>query len=410
MLYYFWFICALYLGIFKLPYSGIFNDIAFLPIVIYTFSNLSRLFYTIKKQRVLKYLFIIWIVFIIYYSVLLISSDPYYSKVSKLLNIRAIYPFFFIFATIVIINTKSRLFKTIKFLIILVSGASLISITQSIYGVTPLFDPKGFYHTGPMLGTGELMIGPLARVMLANVYFIMTSFISLVIYNFYKRKISYSYLFPLLLFPIFLSFSRSNWIAIVFAIIAALVIISYFSVLSTKSIVKNIFGVGLIIIVISIILSTNSEFNKAINERFSLIFTDFNNNEGTYAVRQDNSFHYLLKWYNNGYYFGIDPIYMERNEEPELSDVGYVHILVSIGLVGLILYVSTWIINIIYSIQLIIRGNKRKTRSLSFIGINLFSITIYFIVSQQYMQQSYSTSLYVLFIGLTIATSKLILR
>jgi len=406
MYYYYLFICALYLGFFNLPDSlpGILRDMIFIPLLIYSILTWKK---SPKGDLLEKILIFSFGVFVFYNIILLVTAEKYLSEITSLLNTRDIYPFILFFITISLVNNKEKFVKTLRYGLIMSFVAALFSIAQSIYGPTPMFDTELFYNIGHWEGQGGMMIGPIARVTLPTMYLIYIVFISLIIYYLAAGRIRYLWIIILLVIAILISYTRSAWLATM----VALIVSTYF--LSRNLLIKkNTYSVSFILLIILSVLIVvfmmlDNPISASLNDRLLSTFSDLQNASGTFGYRLVNFQRFIETWKSFGFYFGVDPFFIGRFREPTLSDVGYVYVLVTIGLVGLMMLVTIWILGIIYAIKTIKKGAASKTLELSLPGAVLLASVFYFIICQAYTQFSFVSSLFAIVYGLTIASRRI---
>jgi len=406
MFYYFLLVCTLYLGFFKMPdsYPGLVSDLLIVPLIVYSVLSWKK---SPKNDLMEKVLISFWSCFVIYFILVLVSAEKYHSKITSILNIREIYPFILFYFTPVIINSKEKLIKVLKFVLVLSAIASLFAVAQSIYGPKPMFDPTGFYNTGHWAGQGTIMIGPISRVALPTMYLIYFVSIALVIYDLVKGKLNFLPLIILLTISILISFTRSFWLATTIAVIFTVIIL-----IRNLLINKNTFYISFISLIviaglILLLIMLDNPISISINDRLLSIFSDIHDTSGTYSLRLISLQKFIEIWRSFGVFFGIDPFFIGRFNEPTLSDVGFVYVLVTIGLVGLILLISIWILGISYAIKTLKTGVKTNKVELSITGAFLFASIIFFIICQVYTQFSFSSSLFALIFGTSIASKRI---
>lgn len=383
---------------------GLLRDIMFLPLFIYSLVVWKKPKRGIFLEMLLMFLFGI---FIFYNVILLVSTEKYLSEITSLLNIRTIYPFLLFFITISVVNTKERLMLAIKFGLIMSVIASLTAIIQSIYGPTPMFDPAGFYNIGHWEGQGGMMIGPIARVTLPTLYFVYLVFIALILYFMVSGKIKHPALLILLTILILISFTRSAWLATLIAIIVAIVILNRYMLIN-----KNTFSVSFILLTllsggVVVFIMLDNPISVSLNDRLLSIFSDLQNASGTFGYRLLNLQRFVELWKSFGFFFGVDPFFVGRFNEPTLADVGYVYVLVTIGLIGFILLVLMWLLGFIYGYRLVKAGSVTMNYELILSGSVLSASIIFFIICQAYTQYGFVTSISTVVYGLAIASRRI---
>jgi hypothetical protein len=406
MFYYILFVCTLYLGMFKFPdsYPGMIYDLLFLPLIIYSILSWKK---SLKSDLVEKSLIFSWGFFVVYNVILLVSCEKSLSQITSILNIRLIYPYLLFYAIVVVIDTKKKLIKTVKYFLLLSFVASIFAIVQSIYGLEPMFNISGYYNVGHWSGQGNVMIGPIARVMLPTIYMIYIFFIALIIYVLLTAKTDFLPLISLFFIAIIISFTRSFWFATTITICLT-VIIS----IRNKLIKKITFYISFIVLIIAIssiviFTSLHNPVSISVSERLMSFFTDIQSNSGTYGQRLNSIARYIDIWQTKGVFFGVDPFFMDRFHEFWLSDVGFVYVLVTIGLIGFILLINIWILGIIFALVTLKKGVKTHKIELTLIGAVLFASIIFFIICQVYTQFSYTSSLFAIIFGLSVASKRI---
>lgn len=406
MYYYFLLICTIYLGFFDLPDTmpGLVRDILFLPLLAYSIISWKK-----PKKGIFLEIFLIFSfgAFIFYNMILLVSAEQYLSEITSFLNIRMIYPFLLFFITITIVNCKEKFRRTIKFGLIMSVVAAATAIAQSIYGPSPMFDPAGFYDIGHWEGQGGMMIGPIARVTLPTLYFVYLVFIALVLYFMKSGRLKYPVIFFLVIIVILISFTRSSWLATLVAIIAAIIILN-----RNLQINKNTFSISFILLTllsgaVVVFIMLDNPLSASLNERMLSVFSDLQNASGTFGYRLLNLQRFVETWKSFGFFFGVDPFFIGRFSEPTLADVGYVYVLVTIGLVGFIILIVMWILGFIYGWRLVKTGSVARNNELVLSGAILTASIIYFIICQAYTQYGFVTSLFSVVYGLAVASRRI---
>jgi len=402
---YYLIVCLYYLAFFRLPYPSGVMDVVLLPLFIYPilhYKKIIKVYLSISKP-----MFWIWFIYFLYTIFLLIGSEFPMSKISVLLNIRGAYPIILFFVTTALIDTKEKFIIFSKFLLVSSIIASLFAIAQSVYGLEPMFDTEQFYHIGHWAGQGNMMIGPIARVILPTAYLVYLVFIVLFLLIILLNRYKWMMYVILSLTTIIIGFTRSIWLSFVIAFISAILLLHYHKLLSINKRIRIVISSIVFILALLFVFSFENEITASVSERFMLMFTDVAENSGTYNIRIVNSAKFLAIWFKDGFYSGIDIFYAQIYNKPELTDVGYIYVLVTSGIIGLIIYALTWIIGILYANKLIRLGKRKKSTELIFVGSAYFSIIIFFIVSQIYTQFSFVVSLYAITSGLAFAAGKI---
>lgn len=274
-------------------------------------------------------------------------------------------------------------------------------------GTEPIFDITKFYNIGHWSGQGGMMIGPIARVMLPSIYLIYIIFIGLILFDFITNKTKYIILLFFLLIPILISFARSFWLSLILSIFLSLNLLILKLIIKKRIFYLSFFLMILAIIMILYFMRLDNPVSASLQERFVSIFSDLNNNSGTFEIRLVNMQRYFNIWRESNILTGVDPFFIARFAEPTLSDVGFIYVLLTIGLIGLFLIISIWISGVSYALVTLEKGLKNKKDELIIIGAILYASIIFFIVCQVYTQYDFSSSLFSIIYGTSIASQRI---
>ena len=159
--------------------------------------------------------------------------------------------------------------------------------------------------------------------------------------------------------------------------------------------------------ILSMFISKKNDIALSIADRFTTGISEFVNKNGTYGTRLDESQVFLVKWYTTGFYSGIDPFYEQRNEATTLADVGYVYVLVSTGLIGLVLLALIWLSGIWFSLHSMNLLVKAKLKKYTIFPACFLAVILFFIVSQLYIQYNFIITVLAIAYGLAISTKKI---
>ena len=406
----YYFLIAHNIGLFKFPVGGwqAFGDFTNIGFFIVSF------FFYLKERRSLakthfRQFEIFWVLFFVYFIISALSSAPT-SKYGAIGNIRVVYPYFLFFGTITTLATQKRINQFIRVIIFFGIIGGAVSIWQSLNGTIPLFDPQGFYQIGHWGGQKVYITPGIARVMLPPLYIIYIIFISLFLYGIVYKDQKYYPLMIFFLIPIFIGFARSQWLAIVLTIAIMLVLLTKDRTIKTRKLFINV-----CLLIVALFMSLWI-FNKIFSgnimtqvvERVFLFFYDINYDKGTYGSRLSTIALSINLWLSNPLW-GHGTAYLYFINKPELSDVGYTYVLVTIGLVGLVLLIALFVSILIFSYKTIKLAKQANDRYLFLAGMVAFSIPIFLFIAQQYIQYTFSNVLLSLGSGYCAAQYKIYL-
>ena len=399
MYYLYLFFLIMFLGFFKLPMLG--GIIDFLYFVLFV----NSIFRYIKIRKTLNPNFVrisevMIVLFFFYYSYCILSAPMYLSTI-KLLNLRAVYPVGFYFMTIAHLNSTERINKCVRVFVIACIAGGIMTILQSLYGNTPMLDPESFYNIGHWEGQMS-MIGSISRVMLPVIYSIYILFIAMIFYYVLTKNTNVVGLLIFLLIPIFISFGRTLWGTTVISIILGILLLILNKAIKTTKMIKTaIIIFATVAIGIALLPYIAPDLGESVFNRFSLTFEDVENKSGTLEMRLESSAAALLLW-SESIWTGVDPFLMDREDMPELSDVGYTFVLVSIGLMGALIIILIWITQMILSVIMLKKAVLLKNDQMILFSVILFSSVIFWVISQQYLQYNFTLTLTFFIYGLAI--------
>jgi len=398
MYYLFVFVLLIFLGFFRIPVPGV-TDVLYFILLSYSIVKYVEIRKTILPafSRIAEFLIII---FAGYYSYCLLSADAFYYN--RFFNLRNVYPVGFYFIAIVFANSEVRITKIIKAFIVACLIGGVITIIQSLYGSSPMFDPLGFYNIGHWPGQMG-MVGSISRVMLPTIYSIYILYIALLFYYVISNETRVTGMLLFLLIPIFISFARSYWMSIIIVFFLGICLLIWKKVVTATLVVKKLFFVIIVLILgISILPYIAPDLKESVSDRFFLTFEDVENKSGTLEYRLESSAEALLMW-SEHIWTGIDPFLDLRAEMPELSDVGYTYVLVTIGLIGFILLILIWISQIILSFIMLGKAVKLENNNVILCSTLLFASVIFWIITQQYLQFDFTMTLTFFIYGFAVA-------
>lgn len=380
----------------------------FCNIALFVFS----LFYYIRERKKIdlpyfKTLERLFIIFLIYFGIVAFNSETT-SQYGKITNIRALYPLFLFFSTIAFITTKKKLEKLNKYFIIIAVIGALLAIFQSIKGIEPLFDKDLFYAIGHWEGQQHMIAGTIARVMLPTLYLIYIVFISIITYQIVFKDHKYSLLLILFIMPILIGYARSQWVAILVSVLIIYVYLMRYRSGARLSVLRNITILGVIIfssfLIIGYIFGDYLKYE--ILERAIQTYSDIYEQSGTFGSRLQTLSISLTIW-STSPYFGKGIYYWQFEGMPELSDIGFTYVMVTIGIIGLILFSFYFIANFILGLKIIQAGRKVNNKQLIHAGTIPFMTSLLFLISQHYTQHDFTLSLLALSTAYAVVVHKL---
>jgi O-antigen ligase len=309
-------------------------------------------------------------------------------------NIRFAYPYFLFFGAIANLTTQKRINQFIRVIIIFGIIGGAVSIWQSLHGITPLFDPLGFYYIGHWSGQQVYITTGIARVILPPLYLIYIIFISLFLFGLVYKDQKYYPLMIFFLIPIFIGFARSQWLAIVLTIAIELVLLTKFTTFKTGRLILNacLFVIALFLSLWIFDKIFSGNIMTQVANRVSLFFYDINYEKGNYASRLSTIAVSLNLWLANPWW-GHGAAYWAIVKMPELTDVGFTFVLVTIGLVGLVLLIGLYVSILVFSYKTMKLARQANDGYLFLAGMVSFSIPIFLFIAQQYTQMTFSNVL-----------------
>lgn len=377
---------------------GFVTDLINIPLILYTLNSYLKSKNEENHSRTLE---IIWGLFILYYAVLLLMQPGFASKVSFILNLREIYPYLIFYYTIAFIK-REKDFKTFWRVLMFYSVvASFLSVLQSLHPIELIMESP-LYGVGHWREGQQFILGSVERVMLASLYLVEIMFLYFSIKTISEDKKKHTLMLTILALPILISYARSHWIALIFCIIM-IYILSFYYLRGAKSFLKKIvLGVGIALLVYGILLEINSHIVYQIADRFMLTFDEYLNETGSYGSRLHTMMVGLILWQKN-ILFGLGPFFMNIENMPELTDVGFIYVLVTIGAVGLALFTIVWLTNVIFGIKLVIQGLKFQNMEIMKGGMLLITTFVFLIIIQQYTQMYFTVTLLAVISGYAVA-------
>jgi O-antigen ligase len=413
MIFFFYFLIAYNIGLFKFPaglgqaFADLVNIIFFLFILPAYFRARKGVAKTLPLFKVLE---IFWFLFLLYFIVLGVSSHSL-SRFGSLGNIRLAYPYFLFWGSFVVLSDKNKIRTFLKALVIFSIIGGIISIIQSLYGIIPLFDIDGFYNIGHWGGNNMYITPWIARVMLPPLYLIYIVFIALLLNRMVLHDHKNDIILIFLIVPILIGFARSQWLAVVLTILITALVVSKKNDFNIKNIVRNIFFALVFIMLIYFIIRNvlPESFILALSVRFLRFFSDIEYGQGTFGSRLFTIGKSISLWLQSPLW-GHGPAYAAIINMPELSDVGFTFVLVTIGLVGFLLLMILSLTVVTFGYRIIKLGIQEKNKDLFFSGFISFSIPVFLFLSQTLGVHTFATVLLALGSGYCAAQYKIFLK
>lgn len=394
LFYYYILILAYNLGLYKVPAGFTMLIMDFFNIMLFI---ISIFIYVRERKKInfkyFKFLEKVFLVFLIYFAIIAFNSETFF-KYGKISNIRALYPLFLFFSTISIINNLELLKKFKKHIIIMAIIGSIMSIIQSLYGIDPIFDTNLFYNIGHWEGQQHIIIGNVARVMLPTIYLIYVTTIMLIIYiSIYHKYRYYSFLF-LFIITILIGYARSQWVAILITIIVCLLLIKQSNKVSLWKLSKNIFLV-LLVFSLTLYIFSKTFGHDIINEFYERAIATYEDTylqTGTFGSRIQTLALSLGIW-STSPLFGKGIYYWQFENLPQLSDIGFTYTMVTIGLIGLILFLFYMFSNILFGYKIIKHSIVINNKELLFAGFAPLVVSLLFLITQHFTQYGYTLTI-----------------
>lgn len=410
MIYLLLIVVGLDLGVYRFPDNWkLMIDLLNIFLLIYSIPNYikARKSINIRSFRMLEFF---WVVFIIYLSVLLMNEGPYLSKISSLFNLRQIYSYLLFFFIISILKNESNYKIFWSFCIYFAIIGVILSIGQSIYGSTPIFDNRKFYNTGHT-GGNTSDIGAITRVILPTLYLIEVIFLHYFIVNLRTFKIKNILMMIILIVPVIIGYARGQWLAIAICMLLVFMIHKIFikqTLIFTMNRLTGLIISTFFILLFSYIVSSivNPEFLRGVNERIYSLYYDIAMQEGTFGSRLQ-TIDFGIKLWQDSPFFGQGPFFSQKMELPQLTDVGFLYVLVTIGVAGLIIFILLLLSNIIFGYHLLKHELKHKSNNIDQLGILVIVIPIYLMIAQQFTQFYFSFSVLPVISGYAIARARI---
>ncbi len=350
-----------------------------------------------KKWRKLKTPFNIilttWILLGVYIGFLAINSDYVMGLSTLMESLRELYPFgLMIYITCLLEPEDFEIY--INFLHLLCIAGCALAIAQSLYGVLPIFESGGFYHEGHSGGQRYEINGFLTRIALPTIYLIQVMFL----YNVYnmilnKTRLINIFYFVLYLVAILIAFSRSSWAGLAVCVVLALFITF---IIRREKFQRAVSFILLGVLCVSIVLSVVdtpmvNDIKQLLVERVEEMFYDLEKKEGNLASRL-STIEMGMKMYETSPWTGIDLNLVLIYELYQITDVGYLYALLTVGLIGLVLLSMWYLFTVIISYNHILKSGKKKDTEGIILSMLLFTNIIFFIIIQQTNQFVFSTA------------------
>lgn len=272
-----------------------------------------------------------WVGFII---VVLLAS--YYSPASSLrerfVNLRFARGFILFFPTVAVISTESRLKAILRWGIVFALIGTLITIAQSLHGLTNLFD-SDYYDIGDWVGNKQ-MVGGLARVNLPVSNWV--AFVLLVLFadNLIRSKWTLICLSGILFVTILLNFARSLWLGLFAGFFVEFLYFYRLGLLTSRSLARlAMIPFAIILAVFAADALGIGDLIGAISYRLDEGLFFFKSGSGTWGVRMIDTDMAFKIWGEN-WLWGLGTAY--QKVLGRALDMGIAIVLVSMGAIGLL--------------------------------------------------------------------------
>ena len=137
-----------------------------------------------KEDRILV---LALLVFMLYYSAIIIARSPAGGLSDYFYNQRLILPLFLFFFGLYSIDTKARLISYAKFIAVCALIGTVLSFAQSLNGKLPLFDSE-FFTMGYGITQLQYSAGAVNRTILPVIHLIEAIFLMLILTYFLTKK------------------------------------------------------------------------------------------------------------------------------------------------------------------------------------------------------------------------------
>lgn len=373
--------------------------------------NGYMMFLSIKKWKKLQspysMILVIWILLAVYIAFLAVTSDYIKGLSTLLYSLRELYPFGLLIYILCMLEEDKFEFY-IKYLHLLCVVGSVIAIAQSLHGTESLFTEGYFYHRGHSGGQNYAINGFLTRVALPTIYLIQVMFL----YNIYtmvlrKAKLINVFLCVLYAVVILIGFSRSSWSGLIICILLMLMI----TFLIRRAKFQRALSVMMLAIVcISILFAfidtpVVNSIRETVAERVEEMFYDIEKKDGNLGSRL-STIEIGMKMYETSPWTGIDINLVMMYELYQMTDVGYLYALLTIGAIGLVLLCIWYLVTTVISYSSIFKSARNHDTEGIILSLLVFTNILFFIIIQQANQFTFSTSCLSITTGMFLAKFK----
>ncbi len=346
---------------------------------------------------------IIWIALAVYIAFLAVNSDYVKGASTLLFSLRELYPFGLMIYIVALVD-EEKLDSYIKFLHLVCFSGVVLALAQSLKGTEGLFGDETFYHRGHSGGQNYMINNYLARVVLPTMYIIQIMFLYLVYQMILDRtQLVHKILLVLYAIIILIGFSRSNWSGLIICIVLALLITLTIRKEKFQRAVSWILLTIFVLTVVFTVVDTPviKTIRESLTERVDEMFYDLEKKDGNLGSRL-STIEIGMRMFESSPWTGIDLNLIPLYEYYQMSDVGYLYALLTMGLIGLVLLGLWYLVTIFISYRYIMVSARKQDYQGVIISMLLLSNILFFIMIQQTNQFTFSTACLSITTGLFI--------
>jgi hypothetical protein len=357
--------------------------------------------YMLQRKRLRPFGFgrieVVWLIFVALFLIVGWNS-PASSIKERFLNVRIVERYLLFFPTVAVCTSLNRIKIIVKWGIFFAITGTILTIAQSIYGLTNLFG-SDYYNIG-VWGGNKMYLGSLARVNLPISNWI--AFVILVIFAqlLLRWKWNQVFLATFLCITVLLNFARSLWLGMLGACFVIVWLLYREKVVSRDQMVRLSFFpliIGGSLLVGSLV--GLSDLPGALMGRILEGIFIFETGSGTWSVRLVGLANAITLWLNN-WAFGVGLNYWETFGG--YLDLGIAIVLLSVGIVGF--FVLCWLLYNCWglAISTLKRGIEIESHDMIIAGVSMAALIILMLVYQQWINP-YVTSILGFISGIAVS-------
>lgn len=397
----FWLLCfmtAVNVGAFALPSPLIYGADLLNGFLVYRVFRRWR-----KLEPPFNIIVTCWVILAVYIGFLAATSDLVKGLSTLLLSLRELYPYGLLIYIVAFLE-KEDFEKYIKFLHLICISGVVLAILQSLKGTEGLFGDETFYHRGHSGGQNQMINNYMSRVLLPTIYLIKVMFLYLVYQMILtKTKTIHIILAFAYAIVILIGFSRSSWSGLILCILLALLVTF---MIRKEKFQKAISYILLFVFVFTLFFSivdtpVIASIRDSLTERVEEMFHDIEKKDGNLGSRI-STIEIGMRMYATSPWTGIDINLIALYELYQMSDVGYLYALLTIGLIGLVLLCLWYLVTLVISYRYIWKAARNQDIDGVIIALLALSVILFFIVIQQTNQFTFSTACLSISTGLFI--------